>query len=94
MNTRNMRRVTACSRKTFIFWQEMGHQTTRTASSGAIIMTTAMDSQFTELDASSRGMLVLMTPEVVGLFFTQNKVAETQSEENICKDGAHVIWNT
>ena len=53
----------------------------RTVSSGAIIMTTVMDSLFMEVDASSRVLPVLMTSEVVGLFFTQNKVFQTQREE-------------
>ena len=65
----------------------MGHQTMRTASSGAIMMITAMDLLFIEIDASSRVLPVLMISEVVELFFTQNKVFQTQSEEKIYKDG-------
>ena len=56
-----MKRVTAYTRKTFILWYGLGHQTMRTASSGAMIMTTVMDSQFMEVDASLRVMPVLMT---------------------------------
>ena len=54
----------------------------RTARNGAIIMTTVMDSQFMEVNASLRVMPVLMISDMVELFFTQNKVLENQSKEN------------
>ena len=60
----------------------MEHKTMKTANNGVIIMITVMSLLLMELDASLRLLPVLMISHMVMLYFTQNKVVQTQSKEN------------